>query len=65
LLVAEVEGELRAALSLADGSVIGDPFYRTTALVELLTARARQLKATRSARLRLPFAPPAWRGAGG
>lgn len=43
LLVAEVNGELRAALSLRDGAVIADPFHRTRALVELLSARAAQL----------------------
>jgi hypothetical protein len=39
-LVAEVGGALRAAISLNDGVVIADPFHRTTALVELLRARA-------------------------
>lgn len=40
LLVAEVEGELRAALSLVDGSAIADPFHPTTALLELLRTHA-------------------------
>jgi hypothetical protein len=44
LLVADVEGELRAALSLSSGAVIADPFERTVALVELLLARGRQLR---------------------
>src|SRR5581483_8832270 len=44
-LVAEVEGELRAALSLRDGRVISDPFHRTHALIDLLHARAAQLTA--------------------
>jgi hypothetical protein len=44
-LVAEVEGELRAALSLRDARVIADPFHRTQALVDLLRARAAQLTA--------------------
>jgi hypothetical protein len=43
LLVAEVDGQLRAALSLRDGSAIADPFHRTAPLLELLTARAEQL----------------------
>lgn len=43
-LVAEVDGELRAALSLVNGHVIADPFYRTAELVDLLLARARQLR---------------------
>jgi hypothetical protein len=43
LLLAEVAGELRAALSLSDGTVIADPFYPSGAVVELLRARASQL----------------------
>jgi hypothetical protein len=43
VLLAEVGGELWAALSLADGAVVADPFHPTSALVELLNARARQL----------------------
>lgn len=42
-LVAEVEGELRAALSLVDAAVIADPFRPTLELVELLRTRAEQL----------------------
>lgn len=45
VLVAEVEGELRAALSLRDAAVVADPFHRTRALVDLLKARAAQLTA--------------------
>jgi len=45
MLVAEVDGRLRAALSLRDGSVIADPFHRTAPLVHLLQARAEQLLA--------------------
>ena len=44
LLVVEVEGQLRVALSLTTGSVIADPFVQTVALIELLRARARQLR---------------------
>lgn len=43
VLLAEIGGQLRAALSLADGGVIADPFHPTTDLVDLLRARARQL----------------------
>jgi hypothetical protein len=39
-LVAEVDGALRAAISLTDGAVLADPFHRTTTLVELLRAQA-------------------------
>jgi hypothetical protein len=51
MLVAEVEGELRAALPLDGGPAIADPFQRTAELVAMLVARARQLE------------PPAPRGA--
>jgi hypothetical protein len=46
LLVAEVEGVAWAALSLANGALIADPFRRTGGLVELLHARAAQLRAS-------------------
>jgi hypothetical protein len=38
LLVAEVNGELRAAVALADASAIADPFYPSAELVALLRA---------------------------
>jgi hypothetical protein len=40
LLLAEVGGELRAALSLTDGSAIADPFFPALHLVRLLRAHA-------------------------
>jgi hypothetical protein len=43
LLVAVVDGELRAAISLARGEVTADPFHRTQELVRLLTMRRAQL----------------------
>ena len=42
-LVAEIDGQLRAALALADAAVIADPFHPTLELVELLHTRAQQL----------------------
>jgi hypothetical protein len=42
LLLATDDGEVRAALSLATGEVVADPFHPTAALVELLRVRARQ-----------------------
>jgi hypothetical protein len=53
LLVAERGGELRAAISLADGAVVADPFERTANLVELLEARAAHLLQARGRPLRL------------
>ena len=49
VLVAEVAGTLRAAVSLRDGTVIADPFHRSSALVELLRARAAQLQRSEAA----------------
>jgi len=43
VLLAEVDGQLFAALALSDGTVVADPFYPTLDLIELLRARARQL----------------------
>jgi hypothetical protein len=58
-LVAEVEGELRASLSLIDSIVIADPFHPTVELVALLQTRAQQLalepRAGLLARLRAPL----------
>lgn len=45
LLVAEVDGELRAAVSLVGSDVIADPFHPTVSLVELLRLRKQQLQA--------------------
>ena len=59
VLLAEIDGQLRAALALTDGTVVADPFHPTADLIELLRARARQLNATpqlrRSRRPRSPF----------
>jgi hypothetical protein len=63
LLLAEVEGELWAAMTLADGAVIADPFHPTQALVGLLRHHAQTARHERSSprpsplRLRLR---PAW-----
>ncbi|HEX5193971.1 MAG TPA: hypothetical protein VFW09_14305 [Solirubrobacteraceae bacterium] len=47
LLVAEVDGKLRAALSLSErGSSIADPFYPSAPLVRLLGAHAREADRT-------------------
>src|SRR5690242_9434778 len=46
LLVAEVDGEIRAALSLEDGSSVSDPFHASLDLVDLLRARAEAAERT-------------------
>ena len=43
VLLAEVDGEAWAALSLESGAVVADPFRLTTELVALLRLRAAQL----------------------
>ncbi len=76
VLVAEIEGEVVAAVSLADGASIADPFSRTDELRSLLELRAAQLRrrvrhssrragvkiTRRRARAALASSPP---GAGG
>jgi hypothetical protein len=39
-VLAEVDGELRAVLSLCDGSAIADPFFASAEIVALLRAHA-------------------------
>ncbi len=43
LLIAEEDGEVMAALSLLSADAIADPFHSTSALVQLLRARAAQV----------------------
>ncbi len=43
-LVAEVDGRVVAAVAVVDGTAVGNPFEHTTAAVELLRLRARQLR---------------------
>ena len=76
VLIAEVEGEILAATSLATGKTIADPFSRTAELRSLLELRAGQLRrrvrrqrfrggtvvSRRRARAALAGSPP---GAGG
>jgi hypothetical protein len=47
VLIAEIDGVARAALSLDDGAVIANPFHRTLAAQQLLLARAAQLRGDR------------------
>jgi hypothetical protein len=43
MLLAEVDDHVRAAVSLADGTVLADPFHATNETVKLLRKRAKQL----------------------
>src|SRR3954462_13811312 len=44
LLVAEVDGELKAAPRIADSAYVADPFYASKELVGLLDVRAKRLR---------------------
>lgn len=64
MLVAEVGGELRAALPLDGGPVIADPFQWTAELTAMLAQRARQLELSarpRVIRRRRPLPAPIFR----
>jgi hypothetical protein len=47
MLVAEVAGEMRAAVAVRNGYAIADPFASSGDLLELLRARAAQLHEAR------------------
>jgi hypothetical protein len=59
VLIAETGGELRAALELGSDRVVADPFRHTAELVDLLRARAAQIRADRRAPLRILARTPA------
>jgi hypothetical protein len=66
VLLAEVDGQLLAALALSDGTVVADPFHPAPDLIDLLRARARQLDG--DGRIRRPgrwHSRPLLRAAGG
>jgi hypothetical protein len=48
VLLAEVDGQLAAAISLSDGTIVADPFRPTADVVDLLRVRAAQLGGYRS-----------------
>ena len=52
VLLAEVNGELRAALSARDGSAIADPFFPTLHLLALLRTHAAAVASPAPARVR-------------
>ena len=61
MLMAEVAGELRAALPLDGGPAIADPFQPTAEVVAMLAQRARQFDVSASppaARRRRPLWAP-------
>jgi hypothetical protein len=56
VLVADVAGDLWAAVSIDDGHAIADPFRPTGELVALLVERSRQLRRTQ----RIAEVPRVW-----
>jgi hypothetical protein len=60
VLVAEVAGQVVAAISLADGSCVADPFVLTRDVVQLLRARAAQLWRSGKQRTRRGSRVVAW-----
>ena len=54
-LIAFVDDQPAAALSLDDGRVIADPFRRTADLVALLRIRAERLERREGERVRVPL----------
>lgn len=55
LLLAEVDGEVRATVSLVDGALVADPFHYTAAILELLEACAAHERTDQRSRLRRRF----------
>lgn len=60
-LVAEVDGEVSAALPLSGGEALADPFLPALELKELLSLRAAQLQAHAASLDRRPLMPTAVR----
>lgn len=54
VLLATVDGEVRAALSIDGATVVADPFRPTAELVELLRLRSAQLRRRRPRRAWTP-----------
>jgi len=50
ILLAVVDGEARAAIAVAGGTVIADPFRHTAHLLDLLRIRRAQLRRSRRGR---------------
>jgi hypothetical protein len=58
LLVAEVDGEIRAAVPAVGGPGIADPFYPTADFVALLEMRVRHFRRSEGARRGTPAVRP-------
>jgi hypothetical protein len=54
MLIAEVGGQLRAAVPVGGRGAIADPFFPTASLVSLLSVRAAQLHNAESGQIKRP-----------
>src|SRR4051812_20897009 len=50
LLVAEADGEIRAALRVSDSAYVADPFFPSRTLVGMLDARAKAIRRATTSR---------------
>jgi hypothetical protein len=51
MLVAEAEGEIRAALRISDSAYVADPFFPSRELVGMLDTRAKAIRRTTHSRV--------------
>jgi hypothetical protein len=51
ILVAEADGEIRAALRIEDSAYVADPFFPSKALVGMLDTRAKAIRRTTVSRV--------------
>jgi hypothetical protein len=58
-LIAEIDGRPQAAMSLATGKVVADPFARTAELVDMLEVHRRAIAAREARAARAAAATPA------
>jgi len=62
-LIAEIDGQAAAAMSLDTGKVVADPFARTAELVDMLEVHRRALAAREARTLRAATTPAFGHGA--
>jgi hypothetical protein len=56
-VLAVVDGQPVAAVSLSDGRIVADPFTRTEDVVTMLRARVAALAADTARKRRMPYVP--------
>jgi hypothetical protein len=53
LMIGEVDGEIRVAISVTNGATIADPFHRSAEILALVYTRADQLRSRSRRRARV------------